>query len=135
VPAYNEGPVVKTTVDRLLAAGYRVVVVDDGSRDETVEVRDLPVTYIRHSVNLGQGAALQTGMNYALRAGARVAVHFDADGQHDCSQIERLIEPILSGTADVVFGSRFLQREDADCPAWGNSGVVVHDWGPALRYP
>ena len=97
VPAFNEGRAVKATVERLLAAGYRVVVVDDGSTDETVEVRRLPVVYLRHAVNLGQGAALQTGMTYALRAGAEIAVHFDADGQHDCGQIERLIAPIVEG--------------------------------------
>lgn len=112
VPAYNEGKGVSTTVTRLLAAGYQVVVVDDGSRDETAEVRHLPIVYLRHAVNLGQGAALQTGMTYALRSGADIAVHFDADGQHDFKQIERLIAPILDGKADVVYGSRFLRKQD-----------------------
>ena len=112
VPAYNEGRVITDTVERLLAAGYQVVVVDDGSSDETAEVGRLPIVYLRHSVNLGQGAALQTGMTYALRAGAEIAVHFDADGQHDCGQIERLIAPIVEGRADVVFGSRFLRQQD-----------------------
>lgn len=113
VPAYNEGSVIQTTVCGLLSAGYEVIIVDDGSRDETVAVRELPVVYIRHAVNLGQGAALQTGMAYALRAGADVAVHFDADGQHDWRQIDRLLAPILDGSADVVFGSRFLRKADA----------------------
>ncbi|HXK02001.1 MAG TPA: glycosyltransferase family 2 protein [Verrucomicrobiae bacterium] len=113
VPAHNEGRVIGVTVENLLSAGYRVVVVDDGSTDHTGEVRRLPIVYIRHAVNLGQGAALQTGMTYALRAGAQIAVHFDADGQHDYRQIEALIQPILEGRADVVFGSRFLRKEDA----------------------
>jgi polyprenyl-phospho-N-acetylgalactosaminyl synthase len=114
VPAYNEGKAVGATIERLLRAGHRVVVVDDGSRDDTPEiVGALPVDYIRHPVNLGQGASLQTGMTYALRAGADIAVHFDADGQHDCEQIERLIAPIVEGSADVVFGSRFMRQEDA----------------------
>jgi len=113
VPAYNEGRVIGATVDSLLSAGYRVVVVDDGSSDDTGDVRRLPVVYLRHPVNLGQGAALQTGMTYALRAGAQIVVHFDADGQHDCRQIESLIAPILEGRADVVLGSRFLRKEDA----------------------
>ena len=118
VPAYNEGSAIQTTVKRLLASGYRVVVVDDGSSDDTAEVRHLPIVYLRHSVNLGQGAALQTGMTYALRAGADIAVHFDADGQHDCAQIERLIAPIVEGKADVVFGSRFLRKEDTAQVPW-----------------
>lgn len=113
VPAYNEGAVIETTVRSLLSAGYEVIVVDDGSQDETQAVRELPVVYIRHAVNLGQGAALQTGMTYALRAGADIAVHFDADGQHDWRHIDRLLAPILDGSADVVFGSRFLREADA----------------------
>ena len=118
VPAYNEGRVITDTVERLLSAGYQVVVVDDGSSDETAEVGRLPIVYLRHPVNLGQGAALQTGMTYALRAGADIAVHFDADGQHDCGQIERLIAPIVEGQADVVFGSRFLRRQDREQVPW-----------------
>jgi glycosyltransferase involved in cell wall biosynthesis len=113
VPTYNEGCVVGATIERLLAAGYRVVVVDDGSTDDTPEIKRLPIVYLRHAVNLGQGAALQTGMTWALRAGADIAVHFDADGQHDCTQIQGLIAPIVEGRADVVFGSRFLRKEDA----------------------
>src|SRR3954451_19056523 len=118
VPAYNEGKVVKSTVECLLKAGFSVVLVDDGSRDETPELRHLPIVYLRHMVNLGQGAALQTGMTYALRAGAEIVVHFDADGQHDCTQIESLIAPILEGSVDVVFGSRFLRRQDCAQVPW-----------------
>jgi glycosyltransferase involved in cell wall biosynthesis len=148
VPAYNEGRAVGATVERLLAAGHRVVVVDDGSRDDTGEiVRALPVVYLRHPVNLGQGAALQTGMTYALRNGADIAVHFDADGQHDCAQIECLIAPIVNGQADVVFGSRFLRKEDtAQVPlkkrivlrggilvSWAMTGVLLSDTHNGFR--
>ncbi len=147
VPAFNEGKAVKATVELLLAAGYRVVVVDDGSTDETADVGRLPVVYLRHAVNLGQGAALQTGMTYALRAGAEIAVHFDADGQHDCAQIERLIAPILEGQADVVFGSRFLRSQDrAQVPwkkrvllrggiliSWAMTGMLLSDTHNGFR--
>ena len=147
VAAYNEGPVIKTTAQTLLDAGYPVVVVDDGSRDDTGAVRELPVTYIRHATNLGQGAALQTGMTYALRAGAEICVHFDADGQHDCRQIESLIAPIVNGEADVTFGSRFLRKQDtALVPlkkrivlrggilvSWFMTGVLLSDTHNGLR--
>ncbi len=147
VPAFNEGRAVHATVELLLAAGYQVVVVDDGSTDETAEVGRLPVVYLRHSVNLGQGAALQTGMTYALRAGADIAVHFDADGQHDCAQIERLIAPIAEGRADVVFGSRFLRSQDrAQVPwkkrvllrggiliSWAMTGMLLSDTHNGFR--
>jgi glycosyltransferase involved in cell wall biosynthesis len=147
VPAFNEGKVVGTTVDQLLSAGHRVVIVDDGSTDNTPEVRRLPIVYLRHAVNLGQGAALQTGMTYALRSGAAIAVHFDADRQHDCGQIETLIAPIVNQRADVVFGSRFLRREDAcQVPlkrrfalragiviSWAMTGVLLSDTHNGLR--
>jgi polyprenyl-phospho-N-acetylgalactosaminyl synthase len=118
VPAYNEGSVLKANIQPLLNTGHTIVVVDDGSTDNTSNIKELPVVYIRHKVNLGQGAALQTGMTYALRAGADVVVHFDADGQHDWHQIENLIAPILGGSADIVLGSRFLRREDTAIVPW-----------------
>jgi glycosyltransferase involved in cell wall biosynthesis len=112
IPAYNEATVIRETLKPLVAGGYRIVVVDDGSTDGTcAAIRSLPVTVIEHSINLGQGAALQTGMAYALSRGAEILVHFDADGQHDHHDIERLIQPILEGRADITLGSRFLDKK------------------------
>lgn len=114
VPAFNEARVIASTVAPLVSAGYRVVVVDDCSTDGTWAVLEtLPVIRIRHRLNLGQGAALQTGMEYARRQGAGVVVHFDADGQHDAAQIPLIVAPILAGEADIVFGSRFIRPDDA----------------------
>jgi glycosyltransferase involved in cell wall biosynthesis len=114
IPAYNEAGALPATIVPLIEAGYTVVVVDDGSTDETQHaLKGLGAMVVRHAVNLGQGAALQTGMDYAFRHGAEIAVHFDADGQHPAEAIPRLVEPILRGNADVVLGSRFLRREDA----------------------
>ena len=113
VPAYNEARVIVATLAPLVAAGYKVIVVDDCSSDETWTLLDqLPVIRIRHHMNLGQGAALETGMEYARRCGAGIVVHFDADGQHDSEQISAIVAPIVEGQADVVFGSRFLLRSD-----------------------
>jgi glycosyltransferase involved in cell wall biosynthesis len=114
IPAFNEAAALTRTIAPLLEAGYTVVVVDDGSSDDTQRVlAGLPVMVLRHAVNLGQGASLQTGMDYALRRGAEIAVHFDADGQHPPEAIPTLVEPILRGHADVVLGSRFLRPQDA----------------------
>jgi glycosyltransferase involved in cell wall biosynthesis len=114
VPAYNEGSVLVANMRPVIEAGYSVVVVDDGSSDDTRNVAGaLPRAHVlRHELNLGQGAALQTGMTYALRAGARYIVHFDADGQHRVDDIPVLLEPLVAGEADVVLGSRFLRQQD-----------------------
>jgi glycosyltransferase involved in cell wall biosynthesis len=113
VPIYNESPVIESSLKPLIDKGYSVVAVDDGSTDDTWSiVRSLPLCPLRHAVNLGQGAALQTGMTFALGKGAEFIVHFDADGQHNVDDIEVLLEPLRKGQADVVFGSRFLREAD-----------------------
>ncbi len=115
IPAYNEGTVLAQTVDELLPYGYQVVVVDDGSSTPaTAHLHTRPVRYVRHIANLGQGAALQTGTEYALSLGARAIVHFDADGQHCPSLIRSLLEPIRRGDYDIVMGSRFIDPKDRD---------------------
>ena len=114
VAAYNEAAVLASTLKPLIEQGYTVVVVDDGSTDFTwALLQTLPVHGLRHRLNLGQGAALQTGMDYALRRGAEIVVHFDADGQHPADQIDDLTAPIEVGEDDVVFGSRFLRESDS----------------------
>lgn len=119
VPAYNEGPRLAATLARLTAAYANVVVVDDGSADETgaVALEQAGVWLLRHVVNCGAGAALQTGIDFALARGAAVIVTFDADGQHRVEDIERLVAPLRCGAADVALGSRFL-GEAIDIP-WG----------------
>jgi glycosyltransferase involved in cell wall biosynthesis len=109
IPAYNESERIGAVVDELLALGHPVVVVDDGSRVPAIDaLRDRSVHLLRHAINLGQGAALQTGISYALGRGAEVIVTFDADGQHQSADLHRLTEPVLTGKADVALGSRFL---------------------------
>ncbi|MCL5429366.1 MAG: glycosyltransferase family 2 protein [Chloroflexi bacterium] len=113
VPAFNEGPVIRATLRPLIELGYSIVVVDDGSKDQTWKyLKDLNVHRLRHSFNLGQGAALQSAVSYALAQGAKYIVHFDADGQHSIEDIPGLLAPVISGRADVALGSRFLRRAD-----------------------
>lgn len=111
LPAYNEGRVIAENVRPLIEAGYKVVVVDDCSTDQTWEILGrFPLARIRHGTNLGAGAAAETGMQYVRRLGGGIVVQMDADGQHDPSEIPSMIEPILAGRADIVFGSRFLRK-------------------------
>ncbi|HYC90138.1 MAG TPA: glycosyltransferase family 2 protein [Thermoanaerobaculia bacterium] len=108
IPAYNEAEAVGPVVAELVARGHRTIVVDDGSRDGTGDAaRRNGAVVLRHSVNRGQGAALQTGIAYALRHGAGVIVTFDSDGQHAAEDVDALVAPLLAGRADVVLGSRF----------------------------
>src|SRR4030095_3616746 len=109
VPCFNEARVVRQTITEILEKGYNVVVVDDCSKDGSKkQLRGLPIYYLRHRVNMGQGAALQTGIDFAKRKGAKYFVTFDADGQHDANDISGMIEFLEKEKADIVFGSRFL---------------------------
>jgi polyprenyl-phospho-N-acetylgalactosaminyl synthase len=109
VPVYNENPtVVRKTVTDLLQAAFNVVLVDDASQNRIKEqLCDLPIHFLQHAINLGQGAALQTGTEYALTKNASVIAHFDADGQHHTKSLMSLIKS-LNLNIDIVLGSRFL---------------------------
>src|SRR5256885_5698209 len=116
VPAYNEAPVVSSVVSGIRRAGYAVVVVDDGSADRTGDVAVLAgVVVLRHPVNLGQGAAVQTGIDYDLEQRADALVTFDADGQHAPAAIAAL----LAAIEQLVF---FFQAEDGirDVADWSS---------------
>ena len=93
---------------------YNIIIVDDGSNDDVKNiVRNYPVIFISHAVNLGQGAALQTGMELAKKMDAEIVIHFDADGQHAAADINKLVEPIINNECDIVFGSRFLNNQSS----------------------
>jgi glycosyltransferase involved in cell wall biosynthesis len=114
IAAYNESAAIGAVVRELLAICPNVVVVDDGSQDATsTEARAGGAVVLRHLLNRGQGAALQTGISYALHRGAEVIVTFDADGQHQPEDIPAMVAPIVSGEVDICLGSRFLEHGDA----------------------
>jgi glycosyltransferase involved in cell wall biosynthesis len=109
VPAYNEARVIREVVQGLTAAFAHVVVVNDGSSDGTATaLAGLPVAVVTHLVNLGQGAALQTGITFALEQGAACVLTFDADGQHRVEDAVAAVRALREGGSDAVFGSRFL---------------------------
>lgn len=113
VPAYNEEKRIGQTIKDLLEDGYtKIVVVDDCSADKTFEIaKQFSINVLRHKINRGQGAALQTGTDFAVRDGAEIIVHFDADGQHRVEDIKEIIKPIIEGRAEFIFGSRFLGKK------------------------
>jgi Glycosyl transferase family 2 len=117
VPAYNEaenvGHVLDRIPDQVCGRGTSVLVVDDGSRDGTGEAAARHGAVVaRHVINRGGGAALRTGYRLLADSGAEIVVTLDADGQHLPSEMERLVEPILSGEVDVAHGSRVLGESD-----------------------
>ena len=109
VPAYDEARVIEITLKEVLQRFRSVVVVDDCSHDATGTLAlKAGAHVVRHPVHLGQGAALVTGIVYALRKGASYVVTFDADGQHAADDALSMFELIMRSGCDVVLGSRFI---------------------------
>lgn len=140
VPAFNEARRLGAVLDDLSRTGHRIVVVDDGSADRTSDVARHHGCYVlRHSFNRGQGAALQTGITFAIREGADLVVTFDADGQHQTSDLPALMAPVITGRCDVALGNRFLSTRSNVPPirkvilqlgrvfTWLTSGLRVGD--------
>jgi glycosyltransferase involved in cell wall biosynthesis len=115
IAAYNEATTIAGVVAGVRKQFGRVVVVDDGSTDETAALAVAAgAEVLRHPVNLGQGAALQTGIHHAVRASdTSYVITFDADGQHDPADAAAMVEVARAGDLQVVLGSRFLGDTDA----------------------
>jgi dolichol-phosphate mannosyltransferase len=129
IPAYNEVATIARLLDAVVAAPYakQIVLVDDGSTDGTVDAvegwglrSEWPIEVVRHPVNRGKGAAIRSGL---ARARCDVTIVQDADLEYDPAEYSRLIEPILHGEADVVYGSRYL-RPMGPLP-WGPNRICV----------
>lgn len=111
IPLYNEATVIADVIDGLLPAFPNVVCIDDGSRDGGGALAsDAGARIVTHPINLGQGAALQTGFEYALERGANYVVTFDADGQHRVEDAVAMIARARTEDLAIVFGSRFLDQ-------------------------
>lgn len=110
VPVFNEAFTIRKVLASLLEKGFSAVVVDDASTDNSYGIiKEMDIHYLRHEINLGQGAALQTGIEYSLlQNNATVFATFDGDGQHRAEDLIEMIKPIENNEADIVIGSRFL---------------------------
>jgi glycosyltransferase involved in cell wall biosynthesis len=119
IAAFNETQAIAAAIQnvaRFVPVGC-IIVVDDASSDATAEAaRSQNVHLLRHLINRGQGAALATGIEYALTRGARIIVTFDADGQHNADDIPNMVKPLIDGDCDVVLGSRFLTGNPPTMP-------------------
>jgi len=111
IPAFNEEETIAKVVVRSSRRVDKVLVVDDGSSDDTALIAEkLGAVVVRHKRNLGKGAALRTCIHWAKDVDADILVTLDADGQHDPEEIPSIVDPVLKGEADVVIGSRRLSK-------------------------
>jgi len=128
IPAYNEEKLIKSTLKKLKDEGYNnIIVVDDGSSDKTYDItKEEGVIVCKHIINRGLGGALGTGISCALLYNPKVIITFDADGQHDPKDIEKVAKPILEDGYDVVIGSRLMDKEEVK-----NMPIIkrVGNWG------
>lgn len=110
IPAFNEGKAIVDTINGIPNGYPKIICVDDGSSDDTAaQISKTRAILVRHPINLGQGAALQTGIEYALLdSNVKYFVTFDADGQHRIEDVKKMLEHIKKNKLDIVLGSRFL---------------------------
>ncbi len=109
VAAYNEEKSIKEVIKNLFLITDNIVIVDDGSIDKTFEIAtNYKCNVIKHSYNLGQGAAIRSGVNFCLENNAKYIATFDADGQHNVEDLYKMFKIIYNSNIDVILGSRFL---------------------------
>lgn len=117
IPAFNEERSISEVVQRAVASGFNVLVVDDGSTDSTACLARLAgALVVSLPFNLGVGVALRSGLQFAVRNGYQVVAQCDADGQHPPEEVRKLLEELENSNVDMVLGSRFR----------GHSGPVMH---------
>lgn len=128
IPAYNEAKTIDSVVRRIprripRVSGIETVVVDDNSTDQTYKLAKKAGAHVlSHAMNLGQGGAILTGVAFCKRLGADIVVTLDADGQHDPTEIARLLDGHRSTGADLVIGSRFLSDTIGNMPTLKQAG-------------
>lgn len=137
IPLYNEAAVIAGVIDELRSDFSNIVCIDDGSHDRSGDLaRRAGATVVTHPINLGQGAALQTGFEYALEQGARYVVTFDADGQHRVQDAVAMVRRARDEDLAIVFGSRFL--DDRSKPGMLKklvlkTAVLVTNWSTKTK--
>jgi glycosyltransferase involved in cell wall biosynthesis len=126
LPAYNEELCISSIILSSKKYVDRIIVIDDGSTDNTVEIAMLAgAEVISHSSNKGKGAALKTGFEAAKTS--EIIITLDSDGQHNPEEIPKLINPIINGEADIVNGSRYISGNKKDTPSYRRIGQTVLD--------
>ena len=131
IPAYNEKDSIVKTVNDILenAPGFDYVIVNDCSRDNTMDIcRYNGFNVLNLPINLGIGGAVQTGYLYAYRKGYDIAVQFDGDGQHDAKYLNEMADFMVENEADMVIGSRFIDKEGFQSSKLRRAGIGYFTW-------
>ena len=123
IAAYNEEKKITNVIKDIKKQGYNnIVVVDDGSKDKTYKIaKKENVDVLKHIINLGKGAAIKTGCDYALKKDAKILILIDADGQHEPKEIPKFLEKIKK--ADIVFGYRAFNKKMPKILSFGNKFI------------
>jgi len=125
IPAYNEEKNIASIIIKLKKITDSIIVCDDGSSDMTAEIsKNLGATVISHKKNMGYGVAINSIFQKSKELNVDLLVTFDADGQHRVEDIEKVVEPIKNNTADLVIGSRFLDKK-SNVPNYRKIGIKV----------
>ena len=120
IPAFNEGKAIGNVIENLQEGGFEnLIIINDGSIDDTSEIVRNVIgkkgVLLEHVINRGQGAALKTGIDFALKqSGCKYIVTFDSDGQHRLDDLDKFIEALENGKCDIAIGSRFLNKKSRD---------------------
>ena len=131
IPAYNEKDSIVKTVNDILknAPGFDYVIINDCSKDNTMDIcRYNGFNVLNLPINLGIGGAVQTGYLYAYRNGYDIAVQFDGDGQHDAKYLEQMADTLINENADMVIGSRFIEKEGFQSSGLRRAGIKYFTW-------
>lgn len=122
IPAYNESKKISDVIQKTKKYCSNIIVVDDGSKDKTFEIaKKTNVIVLKHIINLGKGAAVKTGCDFALKKGAKKLVLIDSDGQHDPSEIHKFLKALEK--VDIVFGYRKFNKKMPFILKFGNNYI------------
>ncbi len=124
IPAFNEEENIASIIAKIMKEGFSVIVCNDGSTDMTgIIAEKMGATVINHQKNLGYGAAIRSIFLKAKELECDALVTFDADGQHRIEDISKVLEPLRNNKADMVIGSRFLEKDDKNIPRYRKIGI------------
>ena len=126
IPAYNEEKNISEIIKKLQKITNKIIVCDDGSSDSTAKIaKEMGVLVIQHETNLGYGAAIRSIFLKAREEKSKFLITLDSDGQHRIEDIQTILEPLKTGKADIVIGSRFLNNDGKNVPSYRKVGIKI----------